>query len=73
MAAQVLIVDDEPMILSTLADVFRLRHFEVSTATSAEEAIAMLAERDFDLVLTDIRMETPLAGYDVIAEAKAKL
>ena len=31
----------------------------------------MLAERNFDLVITDMRMETPLAGYDVIRAAKA--
>lgn len=71
MAAQVLIVDDDAMILRTLADVFRVRQFEVSTAASGEEAIAILAERNFDLVLTDMRMETPLAGYDVVRAAKA--
>ncbi len=70
--AQVLIVDDDAVVLSTLADVFRLRQFEVSTATCAREAIAILAERNFDLVITDMRMETPLAGYDVIRAAKAR-
>ncbi len=71
MAAQVLIVDDDAMILRTLAEILRQHQLEVSTAGSGREAIALLGERSFDLLVTDIRMESPLAGYDVIRAAKA--
>jgi CheY-like chemotaxis protein len=35
----------------------------------AEDAISILEREPFDLVLTDMRMETPLAGLDVVKAA----
>ena len=70
MPTQVLLVEDDAMVLKTLADLFRLRQFAVTTASSGAEGIARLAEQQFDLVVTDMRMETATAGYDVIRAAK---
>jgi DNA-binding response OmpR family regulator len=67
-----LLVDDDSAILSTLKSVFEMRGFEVSTASSAAEAAATLAGFSFDLVVTDMRMETDTAGFDVVRHAKSK-
>lgn len=50
-----LIVDDEPDMLDFLERVLRKR-FEVSRSVSAEEALARLAQRSFDLLITDQKM-----------------
>lgn len=67
---RILVVDDEPSILGLLKTILELAAFEVQTLTSAKEAIARLADQTFDVVLTDMRMETPTAGFDVIRTAR---
>lgn len=59
MNQNLLIVDDESEILSWLAELFRYefeQEIGVYTASSAMEAIRLLAKVRFDVVLTDIRM-----------------
>src|SRR5438874_12410302 len=51
----VLVVDDEPYILSTLS-VLLGNEFEVLTAGSAEAAKTVFAERKVDMILSDQRM-----------------
>lgn len=70
MPFNVLLVDDDGPILQTLRGVFETRDFAVSTASSAGEAIRMLADSAFDLVVTDMRMETTTSGYEVIRTAR---
>jgi len=67
---RLLVVDDEPSILGLLKTVMELASFEVQTLTSGKEAVLRLAEEAFDVVLTDMRMETPTAGFDVIRAAR---
>lgn len=67
-----LLVDDDPVVLKTLKSVFQTRNFTVSTAPSAKDAIAAMSGVAFDLVVTDMRMETDTAGFDVVRSAKAK-
>jgi diguanylate cyclase (GGDEF)-like protein len=50
-----LVVDDEPYILLTLAALLS-NEFEVLTADSAEAAQRLFAQREIDLVLTDQKM-----------------
>ena len=52
----ILIVDDEPNMLRTLADILLDEGFEVSTATSGEQAVEMCAANDYGVVLMDVRM-----------------
>jgi DNA-binding response OmpR family regulator len=66
-----LLVDDDTAILNTLKAVFQTRGFDVSTAVSASEAIRTLAQLSFDLVLTDMRMETDTSGFEVIRQVKS--
>ena len=67
---RILVVDDESSILGLLRTVLELAEFQVDTAVSGSEGAARLAQRAFDVVLTDMRMETPTAGYDLIRTAR---
>src|SRR5215813_8919708 len=62
MKPRILIVDDETSILHTLADVFELSGYEAEVAASAGEAVSKIANRHYDAVLTDMRMERAEAG-----------
>lgn len=53
---RVLCVDDEPNILSALRRLFRGRPWDVSTATSGPEALALMSQQPFDVVVSDMRM-----------------
>jgi len=69
---RILLVDDEVAILLTLQAILELNGFGVETAASAREAQDKLTSNQYDLVITDMRMETETAGYDVIKTAKAQ-
>jgi CheY-like chemotaxis protein len=54
MSASILIVDDEPHILRVMRRA--LERYETCAAGSALEALALLEERQFDLLLVDLTM-----------------
>jgi CheY-like chemotaxis protein len=70
--SRVLLVDDEPSIRFLLAEILRGEGFAVMAAGSAAEARQRLEEEVFDLVVTDLRMETPTAGFEVVQAAAAR-
>src|SRR4051794_20046200 len=71
MKRRILLVDDELAILLTLKAILEMHDFEVDTAASAKEAEKKLNGAEFDMVITDMRMEHETAGYDVIRAARA--
>lgn len=70
MKRRILLVDDELAILLTLKAILEMHHFEVETASSGKEGAQKLTRGTYDMVITDMRMETETAGYDVIRAAK---
>jgi DNA-binding response OmpR family regulator len=72
MKRRILLVDDEPAILLTLKAILEMNGFEVETASSGREAGQKLDCGVFHMVITDMRMETETAGYDVLRAAKEK-
>ena len=54
--AQILVVDDEEGVRSFLAEALELDDHEVETAADGEQALEILRERSFDVVLTDLKM-----------------
>jgi DNA-binding response OmpR family regulator len=70
MKRRILLADDELAILLTLKAILEMNGFEVETAASAREAEQKLSAASFDMVITDMRMETETAGYDVIRAAR---
>jgi len=55
--ARLLVVDDEENLRITTAAILEKEGYTVHTASSGKEAIALLANTDYDLVLTDLHME----------------
>lgn len=55
--SKILIVDDEQDACDVLRWALEPLNYEVTTTTSAAEAISKVANEDFDLVLTDLQME----------------
>jgi len=70
MKRRILLADDELAILLTLKAILEMNGFEVETASSAKEAIGKLTNDTYNMVITDMRMETDTAGYDVVRAAK---
>ena len=70
MKRRILLVDDDVTVLLTLKAVLEMHDFEVHTATSASEAFKMLDGGVYQMVITDVRMETPEAGLRVIDYAR---
>lgn len=70
MKRRILLVDDDLAVLLTLKAVLELHQFDVTTASSAAEAIEKLASGVYQMVITDARMETEDAGFHVVRAAK---
>ena len=68
---RILVVDDEEVIRETVSDVLRGCGCEIHEAADGAEGIARIAEQDFDLVLSDIKMPTH-NGYEIFAAAKER-
>src|SRR5277367_2106691 len=68
--ARVLLVDDDPASRLTLQTVLQAGGYRVDSAASAAEAVGKLDEQEYELVLSDLQMESPEAGLKVIAHAR---
>src|SRR5579884_1877426 len=68
--ARVLVVDDNPTSRLTLQTVLEAGGYRVDAAASAAEAVGKLDEQEYELVLSDLQMESPQAGLKVLAHAR---
>ncbi len=66
-ARSLLVVDDDAAMREMLASLFRDRGLDVSQADSADDALELARERDFDAVLSDIRMPGR-SGVEMVGE-----
>jgi signal transduction histidine kinase len=62
---KVLVVDDEESVVVTIKAILQLDGYDVATTTSGVKARAMVREVEYDLVLTDLRLEDG-DGLDVL-------
>lgn len=53
---QVLVIDDDASILGVVSEVLEDDGYAVTTAASGEQALALLNEQEFSLVMSDIRL-----------------
>jgi YesN/AraC family two-component response regulator len=66
---EILLVDDDPFILQSIAPVLENEGYNVTTAANGKEAIKLLEKKNFDLVLTDLVMD-PIDGIGVLKKTK---
>jgi two-component system, OmpR family, response regulator len=71
MEAKVLLVDDEKDFLESMSERMRLRGMDVTTASSAKEALALIESDFFDAVILDFQLPE-MDGLAVLKNIKAK-
>lgn len=68
---RVLVVDDDPNLTELLVDTLEVIGYEATPALSPLEALKMLAEDSFNLVVTDISMPG-MSGIELLQRIKKK-
>ncbi len=71
MPSTVLIVDDDEAVLTMLYKVVRSNGIQADTASSGEEALSLLLERSYDLILLDVNMHG-MDGFQVVQSIRQK-
>ena len=66
----ILVVDDEPIVRESIRDWLQDAGFEVVIADTGEEALALVRERDFALIIMDIRLPGK-TGVAVLKDVKS--
>jgi CheY-like chemotaxis protein len=69
MRKKILVIDDEGIITSTIANLLKREEYSVEVATSGQSGIAKFKSMKFDLIITDIRMPI-MDGFTTVAEIK---
>lgn len=67
---RVLFVEDEDLVRMVTADLLEDHGFDVTAATTGAEAVILLAENSYDLLLTDITMEGGIDGIGLAQHAR---
>ena len=68
-SARILVVEDEPLIRETMADVLSQGGHRVTLASEGEEGLRLFKQDEHDIVFTDLSMPG-LSGWQVAAEIK---
>lgn len=69
--AKLLVVENEPALLGLLSTLLKGEQHEVTPAKSGEEALVVLEQQSFDLMLSDIRMGK-VDGMELLRQAREK-
>ena len=71
---KILVLDNEPQVLNELTGILEADHYQVSPCLTGKEALALFKEKDFDLLITEWRLEAQngLDGFQVM-ESVGKL
>jgi len=67
--AKILIVDDERVALRNLEHVMKRSGYDVAATQSSANAIKLMRERQFDVVITDLRMEK-IDGMEILKRCR---
>ena len=71
MSEKVLLVDDEKEFLEIMSERMKTRDMEVTTATSAQQALEIIEKESFDAIILDFQMPG-MDGMDALKAIKAK-
>lgn len=72
MALRILVLDDEPIVCKRLKPAFQKAGYEVETFTDSAAALQRMAESEFDVIITDLKMEGA-DGFQVLERARELL
>ena len=68
---KVLVIDDDDLVLKSIAVILKKQGYEYQLATNAEQAIQKASEIEFDIILSDIRMPI-VNGVDAVRKIQAR-
>jgi YesN/AraC family two-component response regulator len=69
MKYKILLVDDDKFILQSIGSILEKNGYQVTKADSGQKAIDVIKKQEFDLILTDLIMDT-VDGIEVLKKAK---
>jgi DNA-binding response OmpR family regulator len=69
---KVLLVDDNPAVLTSLQAILEISQFHVSTAANVSEALHLIDTEDFDVLLSDLHMPGAADGFTVVSAMRHK-
>ncbi len=72
MGKKVLIVDDDRDTVSIISNALKSCDYEVSEAYDTQDGRAKLLEEKPDILLLDVMLEYPTAGFDMVYEIRAR-
>jgi len=65
MPKSVIVIDDEKVVCDMTKLVLSIEGYEVETFTDSKKALERIKEKEFDLVITDLKMED-VDGMDIL-------
>jgi DNA-binding NtrC family response regulator len=68
---QILILDDEPIVCKRLKPAFLKAGYDVETFTDSAHAMERTLEKEFDIVITDLKMEG-MSGMEFLTDVKRR-
>ncbi|OZI13520.1 histidine kinase [Bacillaceae bacterium SAS-127] len=69
--ARILAVDDDPINLKVLSSILSSKQYEVVTAMSGKEALSLLDQLEYDLVISDVMMPN-MSGYELAGNIRKR-
>ncbi len=69
--ATIMIIDDEPILLSNIAQLLEYEGFTVLVSVDGEDVLETIFERPIDLVLCDMLMHT-ISGFQILQAVREK-
>jgi putative two-component system response regulator len=69
--SRILVIDDEDVIRMLVVEILESAGYDVTSAESAEVALALLEDADFDLVVSDVIMPG-LSGLELLESVRAR-
>jgi DNA-binding NtrC family response regulator len=66
---RVLLIDDEEEFVSTLVERLELRQFDCNGVTNGVEAVELIRQKSFDVVVLDVKMPGA-SGFEVFQEIR---
>lgn len=66
---KILVADDEVMMRNLILKILESEGYQITMTSSGDEALAMLKENNYDLLLTDVKMPG-MSGFELLKQVK---